>query len=214
MRRPASGARSFGAVVAGLVALATVTACGSDWTETEPEAAATTTATTTAQSSTAAATTATSSPAGDSSSSSSDGELGEDAEGRRLTLADFFEPGSQWEEERYNIADQRDVPGIGTQISGCYGFQELELRLGNNFDTLEFSVAQANDSRESDQNVSVEVLANNSQVEIRSVPFNQIQSFSIPVSGVNALKIQMSLDDRVDGCGGSVIAVLTDATLD
>jgi hypothetical protein len=212
MSGPVRGRRALGGVLVSTAALLALTACGSDWTETEPEAAATTTATTTAPSSTAAATTST--PTGDSSPGSADGELGEDAEGRRLTLADFFEPGSQWEEERYNIADQRDVPGIGTQIAGCYGFQELELRLGNNFDTLEFSVAQANDSRESDQNVSVEVLANNSQVEIRSVPFNQIQSFSIPVSGVNALKIQMSLDDRVDGCGGSVIAVLTDATLD
>jgi hypothetical protein len=59
-----------------------------------------------------------------------------------------------------------------------------------------------------------EVLANNSQVEIRSVPFNEVQNFSIPVTGVNALKINLSLDDRVEDCGGSVIAVITDVIVE
>ena len=57
------------------------------------------------------------------------------------------------------------------------------------------------------------MLANNEQVEIRSVPFNQIQEFTIDVDGVNALKILFYLDDNVDGCGGSVIGVLTDTTV-
>jgi hypothetical protein len=211
MIRPASGARAFGAVVIGLTALVTATACGSDWTESAPEAAATTTATPDeSDTPTETTATATSPPADDAS----EGELDEGAEGRRLTLDDFFNPNPRWEEERYDIADMRDVPGIGSEIAGCSSTQELELRLGNNFDSLEFSVAQSNDSRESDQSVSVEVLANNEQVEIRSVPFNEVQSFTIAVRGVNALKIQMSLDDRVDDCGGSVIAVLTDATLE
>ena len=53
----------------------------------------------------------------------------------------------------------------------------------NNFEELTFSVAQANDSRDSDRQLGVEVLANNEQVEIRSVPFNQVQEFTIDVDG-------------------------------
>ncbi len=147
------------------------------------------------------------------STSSAPGELDPEDVGRRLTLNDFFNPNSYWEEQRYDIADQKQVQGIATEISGCYAYQELELRLANNFEELTFSVAQANDSTSSDQSLSVEVLANNAQAEIRSVPFNEIQEFSIPVEGVNALKIHVSLDDRVADCGGAVTAVLTDVTL-
>jgi len=99
-------------------------------------------------------------------------------------------------------------------VSGCGSYtQGIELRLGNNFKQLDFSVGQADNSANSDQNLSVEVLANNSQVEIRSVPFNEIQTFSIPVTGVNALKIRFGLDERVSECRGSVIGVITDATV-
>jgi hypothetical protein len=124
-------------------------------------------------------------------------------------------PADIWEERRYDLADQKDVQGIAATVNQCgdYAPMELELRLGNNFEELTFSVAQNNDSRDSDQELSVEVLANNEQVEIRSVPFNQLQDFTIDVSGVNALKILFYLDDNVEDCGGSVIAVLTDATV-
>ena len=124
-------------------------------------------------------------------------------------------PTNAWDEERYDIADQKDVQGIAATVQSCGDSapQELELRLGNNFEELSFSVAQGNDSRDSDQQLSVEVLANNEQVEIRSVPFNQIQEFTIDVDGVNALKILFYLDDNIDNCGGSVIGVLTDTTV-
>ena len=145
----------------------------------------------------------------------SDGPLDPEDEGRKLTLADFHMPTNAWDEERYDIADQKDVQGIAATVQSCGDSapQELELRLGNNFEELTFSVAQGNDSRDSDQQLSVEVLANNEQVEIRSVPFNQIQEFTIDVDGVNALKILFYLDDNIDTCGGSVIGVLTDTTV-
>ncbi len=145
----------------------------------------------------------------------SEGPLDPEDEGRRLTLADFHMPSTAWDEERYDVADEKDVQGIAAEVDACgdYAPQELELRLGNNFQELTFSVAQANDSLDSDQQLSVEVLANNEQVEIRSVPFNQIQEFTIDVDGVNALKILFYLDDNVDDCGGSVIGVLTDTTV-
>jgi hypothetical protein len=152
-----------------------------------------------------------------STSASPGGPLGSDAAGRKLTLADFFQPDSQWSEKRYDIADKSQVQGIGTTVVQCSSGtpRELELRLANNFDKLTFSVGQANDSQASDQNVSVEVLGNNQQIDIRSVPFNQIQEFTIPVTGVNALKIDLRLDSDVPNCGrtGSVIGVLTDITL-
>lgn len=150
------------------------------------------------------------------SGSRTGGPLGTDAQGRKLTLNDFFNPSSYWQERRYDIADQKQVQGIGAQVSSCGDTatpQELELRLANNFSTLRFSVAQANDSVKSDQSLSVEVLANNRQAESRSVPFNQVQQFTIDVRSVNALKIDLRLDSSVPRCGGSVIGVVTGATV-
>jgi hypothetical protein len=193
-------------------------ACGS-FADDSSKAATTTsshkaTRTTTSSAASSSSTTSSSS----STSSSPGGPLGTDAAGRKLTLADFFQPDSQWAEKRYNIADKSQVQGIGTTVQYCgesYQPRELELRLANNFDELKFSVGQANDSLASDQNVSVAVVANNQQVDIRSVPFNQIQQFTVPVTGVNALKIDLRLDDAVQNCGrsGTVNAVLTDITL-
>jgi hypothetical protein len=170
--------------------------------------------TTTSSPTTSSPTTTASSSSSGSTSSTDNGPLDADDEGRGLTLNDFFDPSSYWEEDRYDIAGQKDVQGIAAPVSGCGSYsQEIELRLGNNFERLEFSVGQADNSAESDQSLSVEILANNSQVEIRSVPFNEIQSFSISVTGVNALKIRFGLDERVPNCTGSVIGVITDAAL-
>jgi hypothetical protein len=146
------------------------------------------------------------------STSSAPGELNPDDAGRRLTLNDFFNPSPYLEEDRYDLADEKQVQGIAADVNSCSSYQELELRLANNFEKLDFSVGQANDSTSSDASVTVEVLANNAQVEIRSVPFNEIQEFSIPVEGVNALKIHIYLDDRAT-CNATVTAVLTDITL-
>jgi hypothetical protein len=186
-------------------------ASSSSATETSSSASETTT------SSSSSSSTSTSTTASTTASTSGGGPLSTDSAGRELTLNDFFMPSTDWQEKRYDIADQSDVQGIGTTIPYCGSSyaQELELRLANNFDQLTFKVAQANDSRASDQSLSLEVLANNAQVEIRSVPFNQVQEFTIPVTGVNALKINLTLDEDVANCGdtGSVIGVLTDVTL-
>jgi hypothetical protein len=167
---------------------------------------------------TSSATSSSSTTSTSSTSSSPGGPLGSDSAGRPLHLNDFFGPSQGWTEKRYDIADKKQVQGIGTTVVQCSSGatpRELELRLANNFDQLTFSVGQANDSPASDQNVSVEVLGNNQQIDIRSVPFNQIQEFTIPVDGVNALKIDLRLDEDVQNCGrtGSVVAVLTDISL-
>jgi hypothetical protein len=210
--------RVAGSTLLGVGLLLAVTSCAGEALDTD-RAAETTTSSAEETSSSPAETSATETTATETSavddSDDSDGPLDPEDEGRKLTLADFHMPSSAWDEERYDIADEKDVQGIAATVQQCgdYSPLELELRLANNFEELTFSVAQANDSRDSDQQLSVEVLANNEQVEIRSVPFNQVQEFTIDVDGVNALKILFYLDDNVDGCGGSVIGVLTDTTV-
>src|SRR4051794_16459170 len=120
---------------------------------------------TTTSSATSTSSTTTTSSSSSSASSSAGGPLPTSAAGRKLTLADFFQPSSDWVEKRYDIADKSQVQGIGTTISSCNqgNAQVLELRLGNKFKQLTFSAGQANDSDASDQNLVVEVLANNQQ---------------------------------------------------
>jgi hypothetical protein len=203
--------RVAGSTLLGVGLLLAVTSCAGEALDTD-RAAETTTSSAEETSSSPAETSATETTATETSAVD---DSDDSDEGRKLTLADFHMPSSAWDEERYDIADEKDVQGIAATVQQCgdYSPLELELRLANNFEELTFSVAQANDSRDSDQQLSVEVLANNEQVEIRSVPFNQVQEFTIDVDGVNALKILFYLDDNVDGCGGSVIGVLTDTTV-
>ena len=172
----------------------------------------------TSSSSPATTSRATTSSSSSSASSTEDGGvLDEEDEGRQLGLDDFFNATSEWEERRYDLADQQDVPGVGATVGTCgdrtYSNQTLELRLGNNFSELTFSAAQANSSQRSDQNLVVEIVANNEQRDIRSVPFNQTQEFTLDVEGVNALVIRLYLDDAVENCGGSVLGVVYEATV-
>lgn len=207
--------RVAGNALLGMGLLLAVAGCAGEALSTDDPAATPTSSSPEETSSSATETTPSETTAPETSADDSDGPLDPEDEGRRLTLADFHMPLDIWEERRYDLADQKDVQGIAATVEYCGDSypQELELRLGNNFEELTFSVAQDNDSFDSDQQLSVEVLANNEQVEIRSVPFNQIQEFTIDVEGVNALKILLYLDDNVDDCGGSVTGVLTDVTV-
>jgi len=171
--------------------------------------------TTSSPATTARATTSSSSAS--ASSTEDGGILDEGDEGRQLGLDDFFNADSQWEERRYDVADQQDVPGVGTTVQGCGQSSSydrtLELRLGNNFSELTFSAAQANTSQRSDQNLVVEILTNNEQRDIRSVPFNQVQDFTIDVTGVNALVIRLYLDDEIANCRSAVVGVISEASV-
>jgi hypothetical protein len=210
--------RVVGSALLSAGLLLAVTGCAGDALNPDRAAETTTSAeeTTSSASETSASETTTSeTTTAEASDDDTDGPLDPEDEGRKLTLTDFFMPSTSWEERRYDLAEKKDVQGIATEVFQCgdYNAQGLELRLANNFQELTFSVAQDNDSPNSDQQLSVEVIANNEQVEIRSVPFNQIQEFTIPVDGVNALKILFYLDETVADCGGSVIGVLTDVTV-
>lgn len=142
--------------------------------------------------------------------------LATESAGKILTLADFFQPDSNWSGNRFDVADRRQVQGIGTDVSECSrnSAKTLELRLANNFKSLQINVAQANNSTLSDQRLIVEVVGNNSQIDIRRIPFNVVQKITIPVTNVNALQILLYMDDKISTCGtGSVSAVLFNAVL-
>jgi hypothetical protein len=105
------------------------------------------------------------------------------------------------------------VSGIATETSsyGPTSRRTLELRLANRFnDTLTFKVGQANDSESSGKTILVKVIGNDEQLEIQKVPFNSIQTISVPVKGVNALKIQVEIEKSDNFDSGSVLAVLSD----
>lgn len=147
----------------------------------------------------------------------SGGALPPDVKGQTLVLADFFNPDSDWTEGRYDVADRGSVSGIAREVSTCGlggSVPTLELRLANNFDDLKFEVGQNNDSRSSDQTLTVRVEGNNKQLYVQTIPFNEVQDFSVPVADVNALKIQFYLDEQNENCyQGSVQAVIYDVEL-
>ncbi|MCZ2812976.1 hypothetical protein O2W15_16190 [Modestobacter sp. VKM Ac-2979] len=132
-----------------------------------------------------------------------------------ITLDDFFNPSAAWTEDRFDVADQKSVSGISANVSTCLDLNAptLELRLGNNFTTLNFAAGQSNDSLDSDQNLIVTVTGNNTVLDSRTIPFNELQMFEVPVTGVNALKISMALDQGESFCQGEVEAVITDVEL-
>lgn len=131
------------------------------------------------------------------------------AQDRDLGLNDVFNTTGDWVEQRLDVASVVDVRAVSTEVSECnpdYG-SGLEFRLANGFTKLSLSVGQANTSKSSDQTIKIEVLGNDKQLDIRSVPFNSIVDLSIDVPDVNALKVLIYLD-KDGGCRGSVTAML------
>lgn len=133
-----------------------------------------------------------------------------------LRAADFFGRNPQWSEKRFDVADRGQVQGLGTVVASCSrdSGELLELRLSNKFQRLKFAVGQDNGSTGSAQILTVEVVGNNKQIDVRGVPFNTVQDFDISVSGVNALQVHFFLDKQKEGCGRqSVIAVFFNGIL-
>ncbi|CAM3117317.1 hypothetical protein PSET11_01441 [Arthrobacter ulcerisalmonis] len=136
--------------------------------------------------------------------------------GKPLALSEFFNVDRDWSEKRYDVADRANINGIASELTtpGASYAKTLELRLANNFNKLTFKVGQSNSSTSSDKIVEVRVIANGKQIEIQKVPFNTIQEISVPVGGVNALKIQVAIDPASSRDNDSVTAVLSSITLD
>ncbi|MDI2034772.1 hypothetical protein [Paenarthrobacter nitroguajacolicus] len=106
------------------------------------------------------------------------------------------------------------MSGIATTISSYGNPETLELRLANNFTTFSFNVGQANDSKSSDKILVVRVVGNGKQLDVRKVPFNTIQEISVPAKGVNALKIEFTLDETPSSDSKSILAVVSDVIVD
>lgn len=130
--------------------------------------------------------------------------------GQPLNLDQAQSVSGAWEQSRYEVANRSDVAGMGVPVQSCSdtGGAVLEYRLADRFSSLRFSVSQANSSQSSDQLLTVVVMANGSQLDIQTVPFNQVKPLKYSVSGVNAMQIRLFLSDKVQRCGGSVTAVI------
>jgi hypothetical protein len=141
--------------------------------------------------------------------------LGSSASGRALTLGDIFGATLEWEETRYDIADRKDVQGIGVTLSYCGETSggELELRLARNFTRLTLNVGQANNSPSSDDVLVAEIVANGRQKDIRRIPFDRIHKFDVNVKDVNALKVRLWIEDGDNDCNDDVIGVVEKLTV-
>jgi hypothetical protein len=89
----------------------------------------------------------------------------------------------------------------------------LELRLARRFAKMSMSVGQANNSPSSDAVLVVEVVANGEQVDLRRVPFDQLQPFELDVQDVNALKIHVWIDPETCRSSKEVVAVVENLVL-
>lgn len=142
------------------------------------------------------------------SDESSDSVLDPDVKGRALGLDDFFRPERRWTEQLYDIANERDVTGVGTTIASCWNeTYPLEMRLGNDFSTFSFRAGQSNLSASSAETVVVQVEGNGDTLDIKRIPFNTVESVFVEVNGVNALKINVSLDEELSECDGADIVL-------
>jgi hypothetical protein len=134
-------------------------------------------------------------------------------QGAILTLADFFNPDSEWQDGRFDVSNRRGIVAIERPISACSPeVADLELRLANFYKSLTFSVGQANDSQNSDKNLRIIVFTNGRKIISRTVQFNSIQKFDVPVSSVNSVIIDFSIQSETE-CSGSVNALLISPTI-
>ncbi|MFI5734062.1 hypothetical protein ACIA49_28360 [Kribbella sp. NPDC051587] len=208
----------MGCLLSGALLLAA--GCGGA-TEGSGQPTATVTVTTTVQApaptETPPTTAPTSAPVGDDSTEPTDSAtpvaLAADVAGRPLVLSNVFEYPDGWKDGRYDVADRKQVTGIGGTLSNCDVEDALELRLANNFGRLKLEFGQSNSSESSDQVLVVRIDANGQYRDQKSVKLNQVAAFDLPVPKVNALKIIVSLKNT-EGCGsGAVEAVLMNMVL-
>lgn len=134
--------------------------------------------------------------------------------GQKLTLSNIPDNYGDWEERTYDIADQVGVEGMGTMIGYCSDSSGLELRLGNKYKTLEFSVGQDNASETARQKVMLSVIGDSGQLLVNTVPWNEDRPFKVDVEASNAVTISISREEDNDGeCYGTVTVVVHDMVL-
>lgn len=211
--------RSVAAVaMAGLL----MSACGQDPAPTgTPETTASPAATATAETATVEPTpstgqsNATSPEPGTTYSPASTASAQPPAPGR-LTLKQFHNPSSGWTESTFDVAGRKEVDGFAYRLScGASDPRQLELRLQNAYQELKFSVGQDDkQSGPADQQVEVQIIANNKPLQSRKVPFNQAEPFEVPVRDVNSLVLAFSVDRAGSKtCRDNIEVVVFDARL-
>lgn len=140
------------------------------------------------------------------------------AVGRDLTAGDFFSVPVEWRDGRVAVATERDVLGVTGPIRRCAedegSAQTLELRLANSFQRLSVRIGQANDSESSDAELLVRVVGNGTFIDSRRVRFNRLDTLSVPVAGVNAVKIQVFMTGKRCSEDKGVTAVLANLRLE
>lgn len=134
----------------------------------------------------------------------------------RLTLNQFHNPSEGWTESTFDVAGRKSVEGFAYELRcGFSDPQQLELRLQNSYQELKFSVGQEdNQSGPADQQVEVQINANNKPVQSRKVPFNQVEPFEVSVRDVNSLVLDFSIDRAGSRtCRNNIQVVVFDAQL-
>lgn len=177
-------------------------------------ASATPTPTATATATSTPSATSSTSPSSTGTSGAPTSTVATEKAGKPLALADFFMADRAWKENRFNVADKSGISGIGAEIDTYYETDAvtLELRLANNFDELSFKVGQSNESLSSDQTLVVKVIGNGKQIDVQKVPFNTITPVAVNVKDVNALKIQVFLDEKSPRDYDPAVAVISEVT--
>lgn len=140
----------------------------------------------------------------------------------RITLQTFYRPDPQvWTENFYDVADRRQQQAVRGEVPFPCTYnppRELEIRTGSRYRRVRFSVGQDLESRTSTHTLTVRFLADNKQVEMKTVPANKVQPFDRDVTGVTAVRVQFDVDllDGEHECGSEapLNVVLFDGTLE
>lgn len=144
--------------------------------------------------------------------------LDRSAAGRDLRVADFFAAPVEWRDGTYDVASERALPGVSGTLRRCNAAeadaQTFELRLANNFSRVSMRVGLANNSENSDAEVLVRLVGNGTFIDSTQVRFNKLQDVAVPVTGVNALKLELFMTGKKCDEDKTVNAVIASLRLE
>jgi len=130
-----------------------------------------------------------------------------------LSKGDFFNVSTDWSEDRWQVPKVGEVTGLATEVGDCGEPKMLEFRADGSYQRLKLEAAPGRDTRDSDQRLVVGIYDNQDFKDRVIVPYGKVgQLKEVDISGVSALKIQLTLDS--DNCNNkSVFAVLYDISV-
>lgn len=132
--------------------------------------------------------------------------------GDYLSLQHFHMP-EGWEEKNYDVANRKQLLGVGTELEHDYlrKVVGLELRPGASYSRLTFETGMAMDSELSLLPMLVRVMTDGKQAELKRVAFGRIQAFDLNIQGVSAVRIRFYFDDIKEYQNASVTPVVFNA---